>query len=250
MVFALQTVNHSIDDEDVFIVKKIIDRSSYSNSYVYMDLKEISVSPLVNSPKEIIPIGDLKFVGSWLNCKFGTKNLSPIEVPKPLRNFKFLQREYFFTNKENIQLTGRKFIKNISKLKSFSYMGDLKNIDPSSMPTGMYVVSEIIPIVSEYRVFVSDLTIKAIQYYDGDCTYFPDINVISEMILFYYLNKNRPVSYTLDVALTQDLKTIVLEVHPITSVGLYGYTGEDLLYMYFEGVQWYKSHEGFLTYKE
>lgn len=250
MIFVLQTIKNSIQDEDVFTIKKLIDRSSYNNSYFYMDIKDISISGLLSLDKEFIPIGNLEFVQKWMEEKYKISRLSPIEVPSILRRPEFLKRNYSFVEKKDLNLSGRKFIKYIEKLKSFSYLGDLESLDDKNLPNGMYVISEIIPIIAEYRVFVSDLKIKAIQFYDGDCTIFPDVNKISEMILFYYLDKNRPASYTLDIGVTKNNDTIILEIHPIVSVGLYGYAEEDLLYMHSEGIEWYKTHEDFVTYKE
>lgn len=35
------------------------------------------------------------------------------------------------------------------------------------------------------------------------------------------------------------IDTFIIEVHPVTSVGTYGYTGDELIYMYKDGISWY-----------
>lgn len=69
-----------------------------------------------------------------------------------------------------------------------------------------------------------------------------DIKLLEEIINVYRLDKNKPEAYTLDVAIIKDRGLCILEVHPHTSVGLYGYYNPDLLYSYVYGFDWYISN--------
>ena len=255
--FVLQTKLHRFEDEDVFVVKKLIDNQAdkyrYSEySYLtldYSEIEEVNSIP-ISIGQELTPIGSLQFVSKWLSVYQKCDRMPPIEVPACLRTSEFLQREYDFYTKENLPRENYYFIKNVDQLKSFSYLGNLSLLDFDSIPDGMYMASNYIPIVAEYRMFVSKNHIKAIQFYEGDCTIFPDVSTIQKMANVYYLSKNSLYSYTLDIGVTSSNKTIILEIHPVTSVGLYGYANKDLLNMYIDGYNWYINHQDYYCYKE
>ena len=111
------------------------------------------------------------------------------------------------------------------------------------MPDGLYQVSELLEISAEYRCFVYEDKIVAVNYYDGDCCVFPDILAVNDMINTYAKDDTRPKSYTMDVAIIKKnniLQTVLLEVHPWVSVGLYGYMfGSCLPYCYRDGLYYY-----------
>lgn len=201
--------------------------------------------------KEIIPIGSLKFVEKFLSEVHGVKTMNCIEVPKVLRKDRYLKRKYAVLDKENLPASGCYFLKYASKLKDFTYRGlidflpkeDLGNGEPY-LKDGKYVVSEVVDILAEYRCFILEDKIEAIQFYDGDCTVMPtqdDIKLLKEMVCVYSLDDTRPDAYTLDIALIKDRGLAILEVHPHVSVGLYGYSKPDLLYSYAYGFDWYVS---------
>ena len=83
-------------------------------------------------------------------------------------------------------------------------------------------VSEIIDIVSEWRVFVFNGEIQHIGNYSGDCMAFPDADIIKEIVRVY--GDEAPKAWTLDVAVTTEGDTVVLECHRFFSCGLYGFS--------------------------
>lgn len=241
MKFLLQVVNGEICDVEVFNVKYLLDHSSILHEYKLVDLNYI-----IRANEDLsdwIPVGTLLYVQEWLKKYWDIEKMRPIEVPKILRKEKFLKREYNIVVFEDLELEGYKFLKDIDNLKVLSYIGDLSHLDKNNnsiFKGSKYLVSNVVDIVSEYRIFVSDLEIKAIQFYDGNCTVFPNIPIIREMVGIYNLDQNRPKSYTLDIAVLKEGFTVILEVHPVTSVGTYGYTDKDILYMYRDGIEYYK----------
>lgn len=237
MKFLLQTVNGEISDIEVFNVKDIIKSSSYYMEYILSDLKDIQSG--TENYSEYIPIGTIPFVETWLKKYKGIERMRPIEVPEILRTEKYLGREYCIKPLSEIEFKGFKFIKDVDKLKQFSYLGDLKNLDKSLLVSENYLISSFVNIIAEYRVFVDNIDIKAIQYYDGDCTVFPDVNIIREMVYKYSIVKDRPKSYTMDIAVLKNGKTVIIEVHPVTSVGTYGFSSIGLLHMYRDGIEYY-----------
>ena len=240
MKFLLQTRNGEIDDVEVFNARDLIRNSKTFNEYLLIDYSELKETD--KDYFDWIPIGTLEFVREWLKKYHNIFEMKPIEVPEILREEKYLGRSYDIVSFEDLELKGYKFIKDIDKLKQFSFMGDLGNFDKndeSIFVSQNYLISNVVDIMSEYRVFVSDISIKAIQFYDGNCTVFPDIRLLCEMIGKYYLVQDRPKSYTMDIAVLKNGRTVILEVHPVVSVGTYGYFDMDLLKMYKDGIDFY-----------
>jgi hypothetical protein len=229
-----------INDVEVFNARDLIQNSRTLNSYLLMDYTELKKTN--NDYSDWIPIGTLEYVRTWLKKYKGIEEMKPIEVPEILREEKYLGRSYDIVSFEDLELKGYKFIKDIDKLKQFSFTGDLGNLDKndeSIFISKNYLISNVVDIMSEYRVFVSDMSIKAIQFYDGDCTVFPNISLLREMVGKYYLVQDRPKSYTMDIAILKNGRTIILEVHPVVSVGTYGYSEYALLNMYNDGIKFY-----------
>lgn len=240
MKFLLQTMYGKINDVEVFNARDLIQNSRTLNSYLLMDYTELKKTN--NDYSDWIPIGTLEFVRTWLKKYKGIEEMKPIEVPEILREEKYLGRSYDIVSFEDLELKGYKFIKDIDKLKQFSFTGDLGNLDKndeSIFISQNYLISNVVDIMSEYRVFVSDMSIKAIQFYDGDCTVFPNVSLLREMVGKYYLVQDRPKSYTMDIAVLKNGRTIILEVHPVVSVGTYGYSEYALLNMYNDGIKFY-----------
>ena len=171
----------------------------------------------------------------------------PIEVPKELRKEHLLNREYQIMDYRDVEkLQGRKFIKYASELKVFSYWDDVQIlVKNNSIRPGNYVVSELIDIQAEYRVFVHKDEIVGIQFYDGNPLKIiseEQLKRVQEMVLRYSSNTTRPMSYTLDVAILKNNKISIIEIHPWCSVGLYGCTGGFLPDAYINGFKWYVQH--------
>ena len=244
MYFWLQEYNGKLDI-DTRILRDELDKQKYTHQYTITDINTMDYAIRTGKRRinEIIPVGSLEFVGRFLNSVYGIENMNPIEVPNVLRKDEFLKRKYSIS--DEVPKLGRFFVKNASRLKAFSYAGSLEHITEEErlkyiLLGDMYQVSELVDIVSEYRVFVHNDKILAINYYDGDCTVFPDISTIRAMVGTYMLDKNRPAAYTMDVAVIRDRGTAILEVHQWVSVGLYGYMfGSDLPYCYKDGLQYY-----------
>jgi hypothetical protein len=71
---------------------------------------------------DAIPLGTINFVTAYLNIFKNIERMYPIEIPKCLRTDEFLKRNYAIIQGKNIPKSGTYFIKNASKLKTFSYM--------------------------------------------------------------------------------------------------------------------------------
>ena len=76
--------------------------------------------------KKSIPIGSINFISAWLKVFYNIDKENPIEIPPILRTDEFLKRKYSIVTADKLPRTGRYFIKDVSKLKEFTYSGDLE----------------------------------------------------------------------------------------------------------------------------
>lgn len=273
MLFLLEIKNQkAIDVEDV-IIENLLRNERYIHTYKKIsidDFYEIETDELGNIiekrlydkthfPKEYedaIPIGNIPFIDAWLKIFKGIDNQNPIEIPPILRTEEFLKRKYGIFKKEDIPTHGRYFIKDASQLKVFSFEGELefffydgiwdkKEEGDNALhldPTHLYQVSEIVNILSEYRVYIIGGEIQAIEHYNGNPTILPDVDLIKKANLLYSSQKDYPKSYSLDVMVTPR-GTSIIEIHNFTSLGLYSTVwGSNLLYAYRDGIDYLIKH--------
>ena len=104
-------------------------------------------------------------------------------------------------------------------------------------PDELYVVSSIIENVqAEYRVFVHRGKILGIKQYDGDpLTEITkqSIERLKQIVGVLSIDNQMPKSYTIDIMAykneqTGEMDFEIIEVHPIVSVGLYGFDSDKL----------------------
>jgi len=179
--------------------------------------------------KDYVPVGSVDFVTEFLQHFYGYTP-KPLNVPKEL--FHYAGREIFNGTEKDLKGHGKCFVKSNDRMKGFA---ELVN-DDYELPTGNYQISEYINIESEWRAFIYENKLVGLQNYAGYFTLFPNVNTIKGMIKMY---KSAPIAYTLDVGINDDRGTFVIEVHPMISVGLYGFNQPILVNMFYRGFQEY-----------
>lgn len=247
MVFLIQTIDKQIPSVEIFNLINLLSNRLNKILYKYIlidSLNEYNIN--TNNIDEIIPVGDLFFMRDFFSLYKKIKNintsnpiLKPIEIPPYLQKEYFLGRYYTIVPGKDLDLNMYSFIKDASILKNFSFIGIPKEISSNINKDTKYVQSEVLDILSEYRIFVFNNEIKAIQNYDGNCTKFPDIEKINYAKNLIYINSKIP-AYTLDVAITEN-GTFLLECHNFISCGTYGFYSNDLINMYIEAVRYEES---------
>ena len=245
MFFLIQK-DHEHLSLDNIILFELIQQEKYLHTYKMIDNKEFFY---INENEEqqlrkkntfpmeyqnAIPLGTIEFTQNYFKIFYGIEKENPIEIPSILRTEEFLKRKYSIISSDKIPKNGYFFIKDVSQLKVFSYTGDMglfmydeifdkpKKNDYSLHlnKKHLYQVSEVVKILSEYRIFVINNEIYSINNYDGDVRLFPDIKLIEKVISLWSTQKNCPKSYSLDVAITPR-GTIILECHILFSTGIY-----------------------------
>lgn len=221
----------------------VMNEISYTNwiqsNDTYIDITTSTFSHLDCYDKDflrtVLPVGSIRFVEKVLNYAYGIETLIPERIPENvLKKYKYWDRKIFFDVSEdkledfwnNMNHKKGLFVKSYSKVKC-SYADVYEDLD--SIPyDSSYVLSEVISLKSEYRVFVFNKMIMDVRYYCGDKFCIPDKSVIRDIV--DKIGNDIP-SYTLDVAITLDGKTVIMEIHNFISCGLYG--AEIPIYMYF-----------------
>ena len=123
------------------------------------------------------------------------------------------------------------FIKPASEIKKFtgdvfktqSHLDNLKYFDGCNEKTVIWT-STLLEFETEYRVFVSNGVIYGMKHYQGDYAKMVDIEEVKKMIATY---KSCPSAYTLDVGLTANGETKLVEVNDMWAIGSYGLEGRD-----------------------
>lgn len=164
-----------------------------------------------------------------------------VEIPKylgyPESLKKYLGREIIKTTIGNIDKSFPYFIKPAEEVKLFT--GDIIENEKSLITLKTYFgdgindntnvyVSDKIDIESEYRCFVHEGKLKGIQYYAGDFRIYPESSKIEEMVKCF---DNSPVAYTLDVGVTNNGETILVEINDMWAIGSYGFDFKDYTLM-------------------
>lgn len=152
----------------------------------------------------------------------------PLDYPEELDTFQFMGRN---VHKTTLGEAHRDFAANEKRpmfikpvahkmftghtLERFSDLAETTYMD-MSMPIWR---SEIVDFVSEYRCFVHEGGLVGIQRYYGDNWILPNKNDVIQMINAY---KSAPIAYALDVGITRDGFTKLVEVNDCYALGHYG----------------------------
>jgi len=88
-------------------------------------------------------------------------------------------------------------------------------------PDTLVQCQDVIDVVSEYRVYVSNKRIIGCKHYTGNCLRFPDRNIIDNC--FRMVDNNiTNISYTLDFGILSNGQTILIEINDAWAIGNYG----------------------------
>lgn len=204
-----------------------------------------------------IAIGEIRFVEKFLKIFHGIEHEVAIEIPPCLRTDKFLKRKYSIVPAWEIPRKGTYFLKDATKQKTLSYRGELSVFLDDEMfepkisefdasvridYEHLYQVSEVVNVLSEYRIYVMDGIVETISHFAGDPYKLPDVDLIKEAVEIYGKEEDCPGSYSLDVMVTPK-GTAITEVHNFMCLGLYNVIwNENLLYAYRDGWEYVLKH--------
>ena len=221
MLFLVETNNPYMKIES-FLWKDLLQSKTCPYDFRECTIDELASVIQQNSKREMVPLGSIRFTNQFFQMAHNIPQINPIEIPPILRTPYFLGRKYEILPFESLPQTGAYFIKDASQLKVNSYCGDMKCFPSNEYNhKHVYVVSEIVDIISEYRVYILQGDIYAVEYYNGDPLTFPDAKTIHTANQLYSTQRDYPKSYTMDVMVTPH-GTFITEIHPVLfACGLY-----------------------------
>lgn len=218
----LETINGEWLDDFVYISKYTLERKGFEvipfdgSIFVNGDIKlvfdkhDIMIGS-VQSTKLFFILNDLK-VPDHLGYPTELNNFYHREITK--KTIKELGSDYpYFIKPVSIKLFTGDIIYSGSMKKLFTDYYD--GVKPD---TEIYV-SEVVDIISEYRCFIHKDKIVGVHYYSGDFWRYPNISIVEDMVSSY---DSSPISYTIDVAVTENDETIIVELNDMWAIGSYG----------------------------
>lgn len=207
------------------------------------------ISILFSNPDELctmeleendVPVGSIEFVEMALSkiCKQAAKPLSPICIPPKLTSYAGRRIDIVPAGTDLYQfLTSapkqRIFLKSATRLKCD--FADIYSLNRPLPKDSLFFVSDVLDILSEWRIFVYKGEIQDVRCYSGDFWLMPNRHMVQDMVMAY---TDSPDAYTLDVAVTSHNVTVPLEVHNFVCCGLYGFSGKNLIRMHEAGIRW------------
>jgi hypothetical protein len=116
------------------------------------------------------------------------------------------------------------FIKPLNTIKAFTGFVATNEINMrvfSEGYEGWVCYQDVIELVSEYRMYISNHKILGMKHYSGDCLQFPNRNVIEQCF-----NRSKQLidyhSYTLDFGVLDTGETVLIEINDGFAIGNYG----------------------------
>jgi len=191
-------------------------REKQTDIIFFEDIEEVPVSPYN------IVVAFIEDTNKYFE-KIGLLSKRNINIPSTL--YHFADRDLYYTNMKEFRkypqfpsfvkpVFAKKFVAGVIKTQEQLDLF-LKDVPDNEE----IMVSDVVEFISEYRGYVINGELKGIYHYLGDFRIFPDMSVVDRMVAFY---KATPVGYALDVGITKDGKTLLVECNDGWSLGNYG----------------------------
>lgn len=254
MDFIIQSDKISLDEEkDVFIGVLNKQYNKFVHQYTLAELH--AVENAIEIPENRIPVGTIQFVRAILKAQGYLSVLKPLEVPPFLREDYILKRSYRILPFKELPKNGMYFIKDVSSLKCFEakvqfiekfkdWVKEQASEFNTDYTNHLFLISEPLSIVAEYRILVCRDEVVGVQYYNGSILDFPDKEFILQLVQMIKEQRNSgmlvPTSYTLDLGINEKGESFLIEMHNFVSCGTYGFEGDDLITMYRDGIDYEK----------
>ncbi len=201
---------------------------------------EIKTYTLKRIRRRQLPLNQYSFVfGDWF-CMAGV--LKQLKIPyQPFDNYPsslapYLHRRIWRSTLDKVRkrmaggFCGSTFIKPAKRAKLFTGFvvdseSDFYNTFGASKREPVYC-SEIVSWLSEYRIYIMDSTILAVDLYKGDPAVKLDLSVVQKAIADFGISKS-PCAYSLDFGVLSTGLTALVEVNDALSLGAYQICGQD-----------------------
>lgn len=199
----------------------LIQAIKYTNWYHSEVVHKYVLADTPCGPSSTIPVGSVEFVLSFYKQFYNISHIKPINIPQSLMKAEFLKRVVEFKSGESIEVDTLAFVKSNEHIKGFTNI-----LNPGDrIPEGDFLLSEVVPIDSEWRGFVYNGELLDLRCYTGDFSFFPDVSIVRDMVRAF---KDAPKAYTIDVGVS-NRGAFLIEIHQFFSCGLYGFADYKVL---------------------
>lgn len=208
-----------------------------------------AVDNSVANVKDVVPVGSLEFCQAVSEAQRGPV-IGAMNIPVPLRSEEFIGRNVFDT----ADLTGLRQLLRLSEPMLVKPGDTPKRFDAVSVTEtsagiclanvdGPFFASELLQedILAEWRVFFSRGRIVSARPYTLPVWKAPDLEFTEEAIFAWSQSGTMPAAGTLDIAILESGRNVVIEAHQFIACALYGFEGEDVLRMLSDAWRWHLS---------
>lgn len=254
--FILQDMGNGKLQEFAWLTRELIEAENQWNAF----FKDSSPAPgihYITADKSLIqekffalsdslvPVGSIEFCSEALKS-LGLFPVTALNIPASLQDMEITGRDVVRLQNyeellgflENQTLRDFFFVKPADFAKRFETEHVLKN-NPKGLKEvpGPYFVSRQLPerIVAEWRVFFHRGRIIDAKPYALDEWVCPKREFVSEILKQW---TDAPPAGTLDIAILQSGRNVLLETHQFISCGLYGFEDREILMMYQDAWRW------------
>lgn len=202
---------------------------NYDEAVSFESNRRVDINSLMTSGDAVIPVGSIEFVQKAMQRFYKVLRIEPINIPGELMSKEFTARNVvrvkslnelrdYVQENDNVQSW---FIKSDTMCKS-AVTGTYRSSEilKTGFSEDKYLVSTLVDIVAEWRVFVYRDEIMDCKQYSGSWKSTPNVSFIEKAVKKYILH---PPAYTLDVAMLKNGDMAVIEAHNFISCGLYGF---------------------------
>lgn len=202
--------------------------------YAYLGFKQGQTTCIFFEDVEEVPTSPYNIIVACIEttnkylARWGMEPKKALNIPNELYKYKYLGRRVTYATMGEVRKESNiafpVFIKPNGRAKEF-VAGVVKGYDmvpfffKDVKDDVEVLLSTPVDFVSEYRTYVCEGKILGLYWYIGDNLIFPDPRIIQEMIKEY---KSSPIAYSLDVGVTREGKTLLIECNDAWSLGNYG----------------------------
>jgi len=203
----------------------------------FRDVEEIeSFTDLGETAMVVGNIGDV-----WVALKkMGLSRPKELDYPDHLKQF--MGRSIKTCTIEEIRRGSKRvFVKPVSQKLFTGLIFDPENplsrlaLAPFENDTPV-IVSDVVDFVSEHRCFIKNHALVGVKHYKGDWALTPSASILGIMMSLGMSSKQMPDAYAIDLGVTSEGKTLLVEVNDGYALGCYGLPG--VVYARFLETRW------------
>lgn len=218
----VQRIGGELADETTFAAfSGFLARDFKVKSYEWLDLLN-GLIPLTRTSLLVGGVDSVRLALKYIGCIAP----SPLNIPGQLEQFSGRLIQHLTVREIRASFAEDRsplFIKPATVTKQFpaQIVGSLHELDLLDFSDNVELfTSDLVSFVSEWRFFVLRSSILGVSYYTGNWSNYPDVRVVQSAVEAYH--STAPVAYALDFGVTDDGRSLLVEVNDAWALSSYG----------------------------